>query len=139
MVDVIGEYTDYGFMEGELTANMEVVLVLRRKTEQPAKPQHDLLTFTHKVEQDFSKLFIYNAVWNNLEKGKGMILCTFCTVTRVSSLTDVYISSEFYRVYSLQSQLVKKENLKSSWDLNLNSGEMLLPIEHLTGVEKTRV
>lgn len=69
---MIGDYTDFGFMQGELKKGSEVVLIIRRDNENFAKPKHDLLTFTE-VGPDFSKLYIYNAVLNSKKNSGGML------------------------------------------------------------------
>ncbi len=69
---VVGEYTDFGFMEEELDQGMEVVLILQRNTQDPGggKPQHRVLT-SASYEPDYSKLYLYNAVWNSDKPDSG--------------------------------------------------------------------
>ena len=58
-------------MEGELAEDMEVVMIITRGKEDSKKPGHQLSTFPRDVGPDFSKLYIYNAVWDTKTEGKG--------------------------------------------------------------------
>lgn len=71
---MVGDYTDFGFMEGELAEDMEVVMIITRNKDDSKKPGHQLLTFPRNVEQDFSKLYIYNAVWHAKMEDKGTVM-----------------------------------------------------------------
>lgn len=71
--EVIGGYTEFGFTQEELSEGAELLMVIRRGEEDPDKPKHDLVIFSHNdvVEPDSSKLYIYNAVWRRDSVGKG--------------------------------------------------------------------
>ena len=72
---VVSEFTDFGFMEAELSAGTDVVLVIRRDGGNLYKPKHHLLTSDRTtVEKDSTKLYIYNAIWNKDQAGSPGVL-----------------------------------------------------------------
>ena len=72
---VRSSFTDYGFMDGNLERESDVIIVITRAASDPRKPRHHLLTFDRtKVEADSSKLYIFNGLWSreHHDKKKGM-------------------------------------------------------------------
>ena len=70
---MIGDFTDFGFAQRELSEGAELLIVIRRGKKNPEKPKHDLVIFSPSdaVEPGSSKLYIYNAVWNKESPEKG--------------------------------------------------------------------
>ena len=74
---MINTYTDFGFMDAELGNSVDVLLLVRRDSDNPLKPKHHLITSDgNNVERDSSKLFIYNAVWNRAQNEDTGNTCT---------------------------------------------------------------
>ena len=90
--DVINSFTDFGFMEAELSSRMDVLIVIGRDSDNPEKPRHRLITSdSRNIETDSTKLYLYNAVWNRDETdspgknnkivkiiSKVTCCCTYC-------------------------------------------------------------
>lgn len=78
---VKNEYTDYGFMESELSANKEVILIIRRNNRNHDLPQHHLIVFNkNNINDDTSKVYIYNVIKNTVSTNQGN-LYYFCCYT----------------------------------------------------------
>ena len=61
-------FTDFGFMEGELTSSMDVLVVIGRDSDRPDRPKHRLITSDRRhIDAGSTKLYLYNAVWNRDE------------------------------------------------------------------------
>ncbi|CAI8052988.1 hypothetical protein GBAR_LOCUS28991 [Geodia barretti] len=57
---------EYGYIEGEVGMGDEVVVIVRRSQTHPHQPAHDIKEFsTGDLSSDASKVYLYNAVWNN--------------------------------------------------------------------------
>ena len=57
---------EYGYIEGEVGMGDEVVVIVRRSQTHPHQPAHDIKEFpTGDLSSDTSKVYLYNAVWNN--------------------------------------------------------------------------
>jgi hypothetical protein len=76
------EYTNFGFLDSQLSANGEMLLIIRRDTRTPSFPMHHLISFdaltSSQSDPTFgsSKLYIYNAIWNKNNANQGKKLCT---------------------------------------------------------------
>ena len=68
-------FTSYGFMEPRLNSDMQLLLVISRNNDHPDKPKHYLTTFDqNEVDAESSKLYIFNAVWNQIDREQGFCL-----------------------------------------------------------------
>ena len=73
-VAVRSDFTDFGFMESDLSANKEVMLLIRRNTAMKHLPQHHLLVFNRNdIDSESSRLYIYNAIRNTVSASQGII------------------------------------------------------------------
>ena len=59
-------------MESELSADKEVILIIRRNNRNHNLPQHHLIVFNKEnINTDTSKVYIYNAMKNTVSSNQG--------------------------------------------------------------------
>ena len=61
---VLAKYSAYGYIEGEVKEDQEVVMIVRRGEMDYGRPEHDIKLFPKELSPDTSKLYIYNAAWS---------------------------------------------------------------------------
>lgn len=60
----MSNYAQYGYIDGEVSSDDEVVVIVNRGSVDSRKPEHDIMRFSTKLRPSFGKLYIYNAVWS---------------------------------------------------------------------------
>ena len=65
-------YTDFGFIDPDISQENEIVLIIRRDSENQLQPRHHLIVFDPtSVNTETSRLYIYNAIWNRNNNRRG--------------------------------------------------------------------
>ena len=57
---------EYGYIEGEVKMEDEVLVIVRSSQRDPHKPAHDIKKFpTGDMNSETSRVYLYNAIWYN--------------------------------------------------------------------------
>ena len=78
--------SEYGYIEGEVSSDEEVLVIVRRSKTDPHKPQHDIKLFPTKLEDDTSRVYLYNAVWNTNSELGGLQNIMHITLATIATL-----------------------------------------------------
>lgn len=77
---VLTKYSAYGYIEGEVKEDQEVVIIVRRGEMDHSRPEQDIKLFPMELGPDTSKLYIYNAAWSaeHTMTGPSGTTCVHC-------------------------------------------------------------
>ena len=81
---------DYGYIEGGVTMENEVVVIVRRDQRNPDRPAHDIKKFSKDLGSETSKIYFYNAIWSNNTNILGLGRILFVLLTRAVIYTFLF-------------------------------------------------
>lgn len=58
------EHAVYGYIDGEVGRDEEVLVIVRRGKADPQKPEYDIKHFPTQSSKNSSRVYAYNAIWS---------------------------------------------------------------------------